>query len=253
MIFYQPVYLLFWIAIPILTIGSEKYDSDSFTNPRDRWVGLSTTVNTRDMGGYRTLNNYWVRCGILFRSDQLYQLTNEDMDKVKSLGIHSVIDLRNATESLTYPDVDFIKNAFRYRQFPIDIRPFSSVEEIYLDIITTYSSSIAGVFHEIAEPENLPLLYHCMWGKDRTGIVTALIHLLLHVPREQIIADYMLSETIGFTISPTWIEAVLNRVGEEGGIEAFLLTCGVDQKTQAAIRDNLLEAPSSTKDWELFN
>jgi len=216
-----------------------------------RWIELSGPRNMRDVGGLTTKEGLRIRPGILFRSSRLAEATEEDCAHLRSLGLRTVLDLRSEGEIWVYPDAPCILESVNYKPLPIVIGSFATLEETYLDIVNTYAPSIAGVFKDIADPHNLPILYHCTLGKDRTGITTALLYLLLGVDQETIMSDYLLSLEAGYWVDASWLQAVLDEVESEGGIEIFLTHRGVDADIQAAVKKNLLEPPSAIEEWRM--
>jgi len=249
---WPPVVGFICLALSSLS-GGEVQASQSAVSEEGRWVRLNSTANTRDAGGYPVSGFSRVRWGRIYRSDRLLLADENDVAKLKSLGIRMIVDLRSIPEVEQAPDPESLRTAMRYLYFPIDLRAFPTIQEVYLDIITTYSSAIAGVFRALADPQNLPLLYHCAAGKDRTGIVTALIHRLLGVSREDIVQDYLLSNEAGYWTDPLWIESILQQVEVEGGIEVFLTNRGIERNTQAAVRANLLERFTNVASWEFYS
>jgi protein tyrosine/serine phosphatase len=96
----------------------------------------------------------------------------------------------------------------------------------------------------VAEPGRLPLLFHCAAGKDRSGILAALLLSLVGVEREIIMEEYMLSSEFCETLYPEAMRGLLDTVETKGGIEAYLQDIGVSSETQAAIKTNLLRDTS---------
>jgi protein-tyrosine phosphatase len=176
-----------------------------------RIVQLEGGNNFRDIGGYRTKTGQMVKTGLVYRAGSLAGLTDADMRQVARLGIKLVCDLRSNRERSNRPSRwaedypisfwsrdhemsagDLIKKLLR--------DPDASDEVMRAQMVATYrelpyeqAESYKAMFRQIAEGE-LPLLFHCTAGKDRTGIAAALLLELLGVPRETIIEDYMLTE-----------------------------------------------------------
>ena len=70
--------------------------------------------------------------------------------------------------------------------------------------------------------------------------MSALVQLLLGVNRDDIMADYLLSRKAGKEVKAEWMQAALEQVEDEGGIEAFLSNRGIGRETQQAVRANHL-------------
>lgn len=212
---------------------------------------IEGAVNSRDAGGYVTQEGEKLRWGVLLRSNQLAYLTARGVQQFQNLGVKSIVDFRTDSQAAAAPDVDGAFETAVYYHFPIGIEGADWVE-IYLNIVNKYSASLAQAFHLLADANHLPMLVHCVAGKDRTGVFIALVHRLLGVHPDDIMQDYLLSLDVNYYVAPEWLNAILNLVEEEGGIELFLANRGVDSATQQAIRDNLLIPCSSIREWESY-
>ncbi len=219
--------------------------------PGNRWLGIEGVANARDAGGYPTKDGAHVRWGTFLRANQLGTLSEKGLERFRELRIRTVVDFRMDSQVAAFPDIDSVSDTAAYYHFPIGIDG-SSYEEIYLNIVDVYSSMLKQAFVLLADPFNLPLLCHCSAGKDRTGIFVALVHRLLGVSNEDIMSDYLLSLEINYYVHPDWLQVVLTRIDEEGGIEMFLANRGIDGELQRAIRANLLERSSSVLQWDLY-
>ena len=170
-----------------------------------RHVDLETCCNFRDLGGYPTADGRRTRWRTLFRADSLTQLSPADLDMLDELGVRTVIDLRTALEVDSrgrFPaDVDGIA----YHHLPLtDTLPGSEdvpdwddagfVSRRYVSYIDAGARAIAGALSVLADPGNLPAVFHCSVGKDRTGVLSAVVLGLLGVPDEVIVDDYTLSK-----------------------------------------------------------
>lgn len=165
-------------------------------------VRLEGAYNVRDIGGYVTADGRVVRPNMLFRSDSLHALTAADQEKLQSLGIRTIIDLRHPKEIKNYPNLFAQAPGIRYLNlpfyhgwrslFPDGLRP-NGLAHLYTTVLDNCQETIAPVMTAVTTPQNYPLLIHCQVGKDRTGMVVALLLSLLKVPEETIVADYALS------------------------------------------------------------
>ena len=129
------------------------------------------------------------------------------------------------------------------------------------DSLDYCGGAIREIFETVAVPTNMPVLIHCTQGKDRTGIVVALLLLLCQVPIPSITADYLISEDelksqlpermaeireVGLTpefagCPPDWIEKMNAYIVDKyGGIEAYLEFIGVDETTRTDVMKALV-------------
>jgi protein-tyrosine phosphatase len=161
---------------------------------------LAGAPNFRDLGGYPTADGrHRTRAGRLFRSDALHELTAADLDALRALGLATVIDLSTPTEAARLGhaplDVDVrslnlsVSQDGMARERPASL----DLAERYVSYLDGGGPALVRALEEIATPEQLPLVFHCFFGKDRTGVLAALVLGCLGVDRRAIIDDYALS------------------------------------------------------------
>ncbi len=171
----------------------------------DRLIRLQGTTNLRDAGGYATADGHWVAMGQVYRSDALNNLTAADRAELTRLGITTDIDLRTADERTTSPDV--LWDGVDYVVADVlgstaGFTPVSAADAVQMmeDAERQMVSSdlarqaYAKVFDLIAGRKG-GVVYHCTAGKDRTGWASATLLLMLGVPRDTVMSDYLLSNT----------------------------------------------------------
>lgn len=174
---------------------------------RERRIAVAGAPNFRDLGGYEAADGKTVKWGMVFRSDDLSDLTFADMEVVASLGIRTVVDFRDRQEVLYSPDV-LPKTVAKSVNIPIEAgRIMGSVGEgrltrkrltgvmisVYRALAHDFQPSFREFFGLLANPDGLPLLFHCTAGKDRTGFAAALFLSALGVDKKTIFDDYLLS------------------------------------------------------------
>lgn len=199
--------------------------------------------NLRDLGGYNTADGLaFVRHGALFRSGMLARLTPEQREFAAGLGLRQIVDLRLAQEIVegagdpAFAGADYchlsplkFEDILRYVYNYDDFLGWSAEEamETYQSIFDAYSTVIFGnealqsLFRLILDGR-LPLVYHCVGGKDRTGVATALILMALDVPRETIIDDYMLTGTLRGHTAERRVAEYREKGGTDEGVVAAI-------------------------------
>lgn len=208
-----------------------------------RWVVLEGANNTRDIGGYATAGGRSVRWKTLYRSGQLSSLSAAGCEAFHALDLQRVIDFRNrlSSSSLFGGDAPCVVSTTPVSLLPVRLENDALALPAYVQGVMDNSESYRRAFEVIADPASLPLLYHCAAGKDRSGILAALLLTLVGVDRDTVVADYNLSNLVGAEVDPQDIIDLLDEVERQAGIEAYLANLGVTAETQAAIRENLLE------------
>ena len=180
---------------------------DELVNHPRRLIGLDAVHNFRDLGGYPTAGGRSTKWRTLFRSDGLYRLRGaDDMSRVMQLGLKSVIDLRTEREQREqgiFP-TDDIEVTFHHLSI-VDVTwsdtetpEFDDEVEFlvwgYRDMLEIGSSRFADAMHVLAQADSLPAVFHCAAGKDRTGVLAALLLSSLGVDDAHICADYGLTQ-----------------------------------------------------------
>lgn len=171
--------------------------------------------NLRDYGGYSCRHGGRVACGKLFRSAELGRCRADEAMLLENLGIKTMVDLRNASE--TGPDLPPAHPAFSGRRVWLDevdglvphaMRRFAGMAtraEAREALAETYRAMISGhhflrtfgMYIEALGAATESTLVHCFAGKDRTGLAVALFHTLLGVHRDDAIEDFLLTNAGG--------------------------------------------------------
>lgn len=157
---------------------------------------LETTLNTRELGGYRTAGGAYTGCGRLIRSDMQKYPSERDIAYLSEKRINTIIDMRGKNDVGKAPSPFSQMESFHYYNVPIEEGSGipESVEAVpgsYMKIAA--AANMAEVYRRIAHaPEGV--LFHCSAGKDRTGVVSAVLLLLAGVRDEDIIENYMLTK-----------------------------------------------------------
>jgi len=174
------------------------------TGAPDRLLALEGSFNFRDLGGYEAADGRHVRWRQLFRADGPHNLTESDARVLGGLGLATVVDLRTPDEAEQRGQYRERVGAAMFHHLPmIDVLPEERelrewtdpayVGRHYGDMRERAPGAIAQAITILAAPASLPAMFHCSAGKDRTGVLAALLLGALGVPDETIVADYSLS------------------------------------------------------------
>jgi len=168
------------------------------------WVELEGCFNFRDLGGYQTAEGRRLRTGLVFRSDGLQHLTGADLEHLTDkVGLASVIDLRS-TEEIDEDGSGRISERATIHHVPLFERSRSQARtidpesmppnmgELYFIMLTAARVPIVEVVRLLSDFDH-PAVFHCAAGKDRTGVISALLLSLLGIPEETIVVDYAFS------------------------------------------------------------
>lgn len=251
-----------------------------------RRLPLSEAVNFRDIGGHETSDYRTVKRGLVYRSDHLSRLTEKDQQLLQCLRFKIVIDLRTVREQQNAPDLLPPDGSIRLQSMPVQVNNFDPATVMYrlktgddawlsmdffIKLYQSYLDDFGPVWGKVlnlaASSHNLPLVFHCTGGKDRTGICAALLLKALGVPDASIIADHDLSNVYNTErLQPIYAKFAAIGIGAEriapylqapiepltgmfdhlkkkyGTIEDYLLTkAGLDRTTLSALQAGLLQ------------
>ncbi len=244
-------------------------------HPR-RHIPLEGTYNVRDCGGYLTREGRRVKWGVFFRADGLHRLTPQDQSVLlRQHGVQTIIDLRRSEELKTAPNVfaDSDHVQYHHQSLLVDTT-FSAADGdpepltvMYRKILDERQEAVHKTLSTFAAADGLPRLVHCTAGKDRTGLIAALLLSLVGVPHDMIIADYALTSTYlgdGFmadikqralekgytwdqyqplvTCPPENMEQTLHHIdGTYGGVPSYLRHIGLTEAQLTSLNNRLLD------------
>ena len=249
------------------------------TTTWQRRIEFEGAHNFRDLGGYDSTLGGTTRWGRVYRSDRLDALTPTDRELFDRLGIVTVYDLRNDDERADHPDPmptvhapvlsRFIANGPR-PDFDALVEHDQGVRfmrDMCVAMLGHAGPEIGQVLTGLADLDRTPAVFHCTAGKDRTGVVAALLLEWLGVERETVIDDFeltaryhrpnedshafqrMLARGIGPEAAAGALGAPRSMMADTlreldetfGGIEAYLTgPAGIDGVTLDRLRESLL-------------
>ncbi len=237
-------------------------------------VDLQGAANVRDLGGLRTRDRRRTRHGLIYRGDSLDSITPADAKILfEKLGIGTVVDLRTAAET-ELTELSFPVPWHRFSVLAegrLGREPFPSddpaeLAKVYLNNLEGGREAVRRTFEVIAAnlQAGVPTLFHCAAGRDRTGIIAALLLDLVDVTFGEIAKDYVQSNrnarrvTRKLAENPLYAnhEAHMREVillheqtilgfvrllhEQAGGPRQFCLDCGLSEETIAVIGDKFV-------------
>ncbi len=239
------------------------------------WDGCA---NVRDLGGLETATGGTTRHKVVVRADNIRRLSTAGWDDAVAYGVRSVVDLRFPDEQRGEPK---LHEALRALHVPLfgnhnptsshghrraeELRGAADVAEVvaldYVDWLESHRGQFAAAVDAIAGAEDT-VVVHCYAGKDRTGLVCALLLELAGATEEAIVNDYALSEANMEALFASWIasapdegertirmrlglapaaamSAVLRWLSGQGGARAYLVDAGVAPRRLDALHARL--------------
>jgi protein-tyrosine phosphatase len=240
-----------------------------------RHIPFERLHNVRDLGGLRGIAGRPVRSGVLYRADSLAKLDGADLERFRALGVRTVIDLRypweieargRVPESVEVAYFNFSIEHRPYDQAEIDpnVDPWRFLADRFAEVASDGTVELRGVLETIAGADHGALVFHCASGKDRTGIVAALVLSILGVSEADIASDFALTELATDRLVADWRMANPDRVlrwpsygrapeaviqhfladlaSAHGSVDAYIKErLGVGDDVIAALRTRLLE------------
>jgi protein-tyrosine phosphatase len=260
--------------------GPPRVTAMTVTNPAPTFDAL---FNFRDLGGYRTADDRTTVAGRVYRSDGMHRASIEDLGRIELLGITRVVDLRTTHERTEDGGFDDAHPTIEYRHVPIferlsgiaGARAETVDENDDTPLLTTYRymlterrALVVDALEAVAGAPG-PVVFHCTAGKDRTGIVAALLLSAVGVPDDTIIEDYarsrvamerlvdwyrvnraanargsaLLDERAARLLEadPDWMRTVLHELrAEHGTVRRYLIACGATPTLLEGLYDTLV-------------
>ncbi|MGE6632279.1 tyrosine-protein phosphatase [Bacillus sp. NPDC077027] len=177
-------------------------------------IHFSKLANFREVGGLNTEEGKLLKPGMIFRSANLSRLTKDDIHTFSQLGIQLICDLRTASERKSHPSK--MQHDDKVKLMHISMQPDSKIpskfsmfrmlttqakslsfipimKDMYASMVNERHKEIQQFFNLLSDERHYPVLIHCTSGKDRTGFLSALVQLLVGVPKNKVLSQYMLS------------------------------------------------------------
>lgn len=196
----------------ILSCKTQHFETPEYgKNETEKVIHLKKITNFRTVGNIKNTEGRTLKEGKFYRSAHLHKLKKRSFDRFDELGIKEIIDLRNSKEIAQKPDQIPADNTYKkYSAFEDEGDQLSQAKKLvlkgkvnasdadkrmidfYREYVTENPETIKTIITEVLESKD-PVLYHCTAGKDRTGIITALILTILKFDKETIYNDYLLS------------------------------------------------------------
>jgi len=181
-------------------------------------VAFQFLCNFRDFGGYAAADGRQVRRGQLYRSDSLGKLRGRDVERLGALGVRTVIDLRYPWEiasagrvpdlaGLAYHNCSIEHRPYDQAQICACLDPVRFLADRYAEVLADGVAEIGEALRVTAAAGNAPLVIHCASGKDRTGLLAAILLSLLGVRGGDIAADFALTELATDRLRADWLAA----------------------------------------------
>lgn len=246
-----------------------------------RRLPLDGLINARDLGGFACRGGV-TQFGIFIRSEVPARLSNTDLSFLRDYGVRTVLDFRGGEEIEKAPDMLSSQPWVRYMPIPLfnadaaqgavkkkdqdkvpGGAPGFTWKDHYIAMAEDGKGWMKSVLEALARAEGAAL-FHCTTGKDRTGLVTAAILSLCGVRRDEIVADYSVSQTFllplylnmthlmppgfksdlshpFFSTAPENMDAYLGYIDEKyGSVSGYIRSCGVDEYTIEALCRKLI-------------
>ncbi|WP_405749442.1 tyrosine-protein phosphatase [Streptomyces sp. NBC_01411] len=238
----------------------------------------SHALDVPNVRNFRDAGISVMRSGLLYRSGSLNRLTDVGVERIRELGIRTVIDLRSGAENKVWPgqqhglEVVWIAlpalpdraglermglsdfSGFDGKEWPVD------PERLYPFMAVYAGPAMARLVQELGRPAVAPVVVQCAVGKDRTGLAMAVIQSLLGVAWQDIVSDFVQSnielalaagptsfvDEAGVTryshpVSEGLLRSAMDTIGaEHGNLTAYLQAHGATPKDLAALRSLFL-------------
>lgn len=223
----------------------------------DRHLPLSGAYNFRDLGGYRTRSGKMTKWRRILRADSPHRLSKQDIASLLNGGLSTVIDLRSANEVENAPN-PFLNHAqISYQNVslfdhlaPADMRQDKKSNtrdpllDFYISTLANRQTAIRDVLHAIAGAQDGTVMFHCTAGKDRTGLISALLLGQANVEDDEIVSDYAQTKPLIVDLVQEFL-ALARKNGTDLNTYRPLLECNAETMRNVVkhIRDRYVSVP----------
>jgi protein-tyrosine phosphatase len=227
-------------------------------------------LNARDLGGYPTTDGGHTRWRSLLRADDLSQLSEPGLLALTAYGVRTILDLRWPEEAERHPSpVPGRLPELRYTRISLlthaedewRLRSRDTAKELWkCEVLEHVRAELRHVLGFIAAAPPEPLLFHCVAGKDRTGLIAALLLALADATPAAIAHDYSVSgENLRESYLRRYADTDRDRILEAlrcpeegtynmlafleraGGVRTYLAQIGLSSQEIARLRARLRE------------
>ena len=226
-------------------------------------LGIASVQNLRALGGYLTADGKRIASGLVYRSNQLSGITPADMEKLAKLDLKNAFDLRTIQErdkrpeelppGVNYVVLDVLADSpqagpAQLEKLMADPKAANAAlgggkveaafQASYREFVSLPSAQgeFKKLFLALGDEKQLPALFHCTTGKDRTGWAAAAFLSLMGVPKEKVYEDYLRSNDY---ILPAYQKAIDRFVAADGDAEIPLAIFGVKREYLDAAFDEM--------------
>ncbi|PCH68608.1 MAG: protein tyrosine phosphatase [Rhodobacteraceae bacterium] len=216
--------------------------------PDQRHLPIPGSYNIRDLGGYRTKGGDVIRWRRFLRADSLHRLDNSGLDHLLGEGLTTVIDLRTRAEVNDAPNPFRDTSAVTFHNLPLfddlapaalgraEVQSTDPLLEFYLTALHSRQGAIRDILGVMSQTNDGAVMFNCTAGKDRTGIVAALLLGIAGVSRADIVADYVLTADL----IPELVAEFLDLSRQRGGdVESYARMLRSPASTMSAALDSI--------------
>ena len=215
-----------------------------------RIIRLAGAHNLRDIGGYPTTDGHIVKRGSFYRSGSMHELTRASQMELIKYGVRNVVDLRRKIELKQFPNVFAESSQVNYMHhdltgdgYSVPDASVSQLVNLYTYLLDFRRRQIIDILGVLASLNGSPVIFHCMAGKDRTGILSAVLLSIARVPLEIIVQDYAMNEWLTGDLRPrdAMVDIVNHIESSYGDIESYVLDGGLTSENLDLLRCALID------------
>ena len=227
-------------------------------------------INFRDLGGYKSIDGRTIKPGLLFRSGGIYLMDDSELDALQSLGIKYLMDLRTSSEAKEKPDpvipgIEMVRhsgltfaNGDEIDFSPVGMSKIGEEGYNQLALLKKYYTEIPfnndafRILVSKIKSGNVPIVFHCHTGKDRTGVFAIILLLLLGVDKETALKDFMLSNDFHRPTIEEALKESSHKFNQHPELKELIqMRTGVTEKIGSAVISSIANRYGTLEDYFL--
>jgi hypothetical protein len=226
-------------SVDVVGDDGDAWEGEVQSCPLGQRILLGEVLNARDLACTPVGGGQVVAPDLIFRGAAPVAMSGAGCGEFAARGIKTVIDLRTDSERAASPQLPCVQQQAAIVVAPMPV-PYNVSPDDYIADLDALAS-VAAAFSAFGDDGAYPIYFHCVHGRDRSGVLAAVVLLALGAASEDVMVEYELTAQAGYTTYSASLAAVLDEIQARGGVEAYLASAGVSSEAIAVLRKRAVQ------------